>query len=306
MRLVRPILFSALALAAFAQGADDLGPDGNAKVFSEAGDTSVIHEFSGSGSRQNPFRQALATPFDGDTLFVRFWIRYRESTVDLPPKGDGEFFVFWLDANDGGERATHSGGVPNLGIHVKEGKANHFMARFNSGAGSESFAAPLVGDRDFLLVGRLSKSIPGAKQAFDQLDLWIDPKPDELGAPHATSVSKNSKVRDVSWIGFSTGGKTEPEDVIQVRDLLLATSWEAAFSKTGSPSVTKIHRPEIMNAVAIVPLQDEEIPDPPAYQPPSPPSEIAEVKPPPDSIETDHWAFQPMARPEIPKVQNAE
>ena len=305
MRPARPFLFSALALASLAQGADDLGPAQESLVFSETGNTSVIHEFSGSGSRQNPFRQALATPFEGDTLFVRFWIRYGGTSIDVPPKGDGEFFVFWLDANDGGERATHSGGVPNLGIHVKEGKANHFMARFTSGQDSESFAVPLVGDRDTLLVGRLSKSMPGIDQPFDKLDLWVDPRPDELGAPHATSASKNGKVSRVNWIGFSTGGKTEPEDIIQVRDLLLTTRWESVFSKSSAQSVTKVHRPQSPRAIAFVPLKDAEIPDPPAYSPPPPPSEIAEVKPPPVSVETDHWAFQAMSRPEIPKVANA-
>ncbi len=260
-----------------------------------------VYEIRGSGRRQNPLRLQFAAPLDGETLFVRFRVTYLAATIDSPPKGDGEFFVLWLDSSQGGDGSTHSGGIPNLGIHVKNGEANHFMARFSSGPGFEAYGAPLIGDRETLVVGRLSKSTPGADRPFDQLALWVDPQPDELDSPGATISTPRGKVSSVGWLGFSTGGKTEAEDRIRVRDVALATDWAAILSPA----------PALPPAPAVIPLPkseeetltDAEIPPPPAYQAPPPPAEIVEIPPPPTTITTDHWAFQPMGRPVIPTAR---
>lgn len=257
------------------------------------GNVSTIHEIRGTGQRQNPLRNKLKEPFDGDVLFVRFRLEYAAETVDTPKTDEGEFFVLWLDASEGGEGSTHSGGIPNIGVHVRD-DANHFMARF--APQSESFAAPLVGGRETLLVGRLSKSKTGAGEAFDRLDLWIDPKSEDLEKPHASSTAEILKLREIKWIGFSTGGKTEPEDLIRVSDLAVATDWETILSEPAN---------SVSPAPEVKPLSDAEIPSPPPYIP-SAPKEIVEVDAPPEKIETDHWAFQPMARPEVPKVKNSE
>ncbi len=171
----------------------------------------------GTGGRSNPLRRKLARPFAGEELFVRFRLRYDAQSID-----DSEFFVLWLDEAEGGESATHSGGVPNLGIHVSEGE-NRFMARYQPHA--ERYGPVLAGDRDFLLLGRLWKSEPGEGTPFDRLDFWVDPKPGAEFSPDA-SVSNAKAISAVGWIGFSTGGKTEPGDRIDVWDVELATTWE--------------------------------------------------------------------------------
>ena len=245
----------------------------------------VIHEIRGADTRQNPVIKKLATPFEGDTLFVRFQIRYAAATIDNPPDDEGEFFVLWLDASRGGETSSHSNGVPNIGIHVKEGKANHFMARFSSG--TETFGPALQGDRDFTLVGKIWKSKKGPENAFDNLAIWIDPKSE--GKPDATISSANGLVKKVAWLGFSTGAKTEPEDRIQVSRIALATSWE------------EVMRNEVPEEAA---MDLTAIPDPPAYVSPPPPETIAKIDPPPDLEKTDHWAFQLVQRPAVPKPKN--
>ena len=180
------------------------------------------YEIQGTGDRSNPLRRQLAEPFAGQELFVRYRLRYDAQTIDTPDDGDGEFIVLWLDQVEGNQVSTHSGGVPNHGIHVS-GKENPFMVRYSPQG--QKFGAKLEGDQEYLLVGRLWKSKVGAGNAFDHFDLWVNPKKDAGTKPNATAVSSKA-LKQVSWIGFSTGRKTEPEDRIQVWDIAVATTWE--------------------------------------------------------------------------------
>ena len=41
----------------------------------------------------------------------------------------------------------------------------------------QQFGQPLVGDRDYLIVGRLYKSGKGEHANFDRLEMWVDPVP---------------------------------------------------------------------------------------------------------------------------------
>lgn len=217
LALIAPVAVSRLAPAQDAPtGKIALAGDWKRDAFATA-----VFELNGTESRNNPLRRRLAEPFTGEQLFVRFRLRYAEQSVDLPTEDEGEFVVLWLDESEGNNASTHSGGVPNIGVHVS-GNQNRFMVRFASGR--EAYAAPLIGGRDFLLVARLWKSRPGADQPFDQLNLWVDPTPDSLMRPHA-SIASPKAVSRVGWIGFSTGGKTEPDDRIFVWDIDLATSW---------------------------------------------------------------------------------
>ncbi|MCP5540805.1 MAG: DUF1553 domain-containing protein [Akkermansiaceae bacterium] len=258
-------------------------------------------ELRGSGARQNPHRRALAKAFDGAELFVRYRLRYDAKSLDTPREGDGEFFVLWLDAAEGGETATHSGGVPNIGVHVKDGAENRFMIRFASGGDRERYGAPLVGGREFTVVARLAKSAGKSDAAYDRLALWIDPDPGSLAAPDA-EVSAAGGLSAIRWAGFSTGGKTEPGDRIEVSGLALATRWEAIFE----PSVDAGSGLELLPPAKPSPeLELTEIPDPPAYVAPPEPETLATPKPPPATIETDHWAFQPLKRPPVPIPRDA-
>lgn len=184
----------------------------------------------GTGERNNPVRRELNEPFSGDELFVRFLIEYDAASLDTAQDGDGEFFVLWLDETGGGDTATHSGAIPNIGLHVDDAGRNAFMVRFSP---ESSFAdVKLTGGRAFLVVARLGKSKPGADSPFDSLDLWVDPQADQRQQPMTRSISQRG-IRSVKWVGFSTGRKTERDDAILVDQLVLARSWQAAL---GLPS----------------------------------------------------------------------
>lgn len=180
----------------------------------------------GTQGRNNPLRRMLRQPFHADDLFVSFRLRYAADSLDVPgEESDGEFVVLWLDATEGNSGSTHSSSVPNIGIHVKDDR-NHFMVRY--AANREKYAAELQGDRDYLVVARLWKSVPGKDEPFDHLHLWVDPDPDSETAPHA-SVSDSQAIAGIYWLGFSTGRKTEFDDRIEVWDIGLAQTWESVL-----------------------------------------------------------------------------
>ncbi|MEZ5944438.1 MAG: PSD1 and planctomycete cytochrome C domain-containing protein [Planctomycetaceae bacterium] len=204
---------------------------------------------SGTGDRNNPLRRQFDEPFDGDELFVRMRLRYDAKTLDTPVDGDGEFFVLWLDSVEGTPGSTHSAGVPNIGIHTLENE-NRFMIRYQSSG--QKFGPALEGDREYLVVARIWKSKPGPNDPFDKLDLWVDPANDAENSPVA-SVSDSKALKVVSWMGFSTGRKTEFGDRIEVHDIATAATWHEIL-KLPPPvePVEPVLPPPIVKTVAFV------------------------------------------------------
>ena len=317
-------------------------------------------EIQGTEGRNNPLRRKLDEPYAGDELFVRYYLNYDAGTIDLPNEDEGEFLVLWLDIGEGSDASTHSQHVPNIGIHVK-GNQNRFMIRYVSRG--EAYGPPLVGDRDILVVGRLSKTVPGRDQPFDRLELWIDPEPQDHPEPVA-SVSSRRAPHVVEWIGFSTGAKTEVDDRIQVWDIDVAATWEELFGLPPAPEPESLEPlPEEQRTVTfaddVYPIlkarcfdchsgedategvrldvldevvnqtaprdaagsrlfqlvsEEEMPPDGPALSD----HELQILRAwideglhwdeqllPTPVPQTDHWAFQPIRRPDIPTVANA-
>ena len=215
-------------------------------------------EMIGTGERNNPLRRQLAEPFAGDELFVRFLLRYRADGIDTAAVDDGEFFVLWLDDRDGGDQATH-GEVPNIGIHVAtEGPlkdSNVFMARISPQESGWS-EIELSGDRTFLIVGRLSKSVTGEFENYDTVELWIDPRVDAMREPAAT-IHRRQSINQVRWLGFSTGRKTESGDRIWIDELAVGRTWESVL---GLPPVETEETVDPSEPVVAVNFSDEVYP----------------------------------------------
>ncbi len=233
------MLASILALAA--QGAPAEPPRlAGSWVQSAIAPAPQSFEVRGTRNRNNPIRRALEAPFSGEELFIRFDLRYDAKSIDLPieGKGDGEFFILWLDQDEGDDTASHNGGVPNLGVHVANGQ-NSFMVRFASGVERHTKTA-LKGDVDYRLVARLWKTKAGEKSPFDNLDLWIDPLPGAEFKPHASTSSKKS-ISSVKWLGFATGRKTEASDRIHVSDIRVTDTWRGIL---GLPPKTEPTKPK--------------------------------------------------------------
>ena len=314
-------------------------------------------EINGTEGRSNPIRKELSKPYSDDELFIRYRIRYAAESIDTPGEDEGEFFVLWLDTAEGGDGSTHSGGVPNIGIHVSD-RDNRFMVRFASR--QEKFGPALIGDKEFLIVARLWKTHSGKDRPFDQLDLWVDPSADQEHEPDA-SVSSKASIPAVKWIGFSTGAKTEFEDRIFVWDIELARDWRTILdlptlqTPGKSPPLPRqrtvefdqhvypilkakcfdchagidadlrldIHD-EVLNFCTIGSASESRLYElvstgqmPPEGEVELTADEIKTIgtwideglrwnaeKLPAPVPQSDHWAFQPIVRPTIPKVQN--
>jgi len=213
------IVFLFLAIIARGEAAENV----RIESWKTNGLTETHYVITGTESRNNPLRNKLQTPFAGDELYVRYRLRYDAQTLDTPETDEGEFFVLWLDQDEGSESSTHSGNVPNIGLHVSNDE-NHFMVRYTSG--QEKYADKVEGDREYLIVARLWKSKPGEDQPFDQLNLWIDPTGEDEFSPKAT-ISQKKAITSIAALGFSTGRKTEYGDKIEVWDIGLADSWRA-------------------------------------------------------------------------------
>lgn len=204
-------------------------------------------EISGSHGRNNPVRRKLPVEYSGAEVFLRFLIRYDAKSIDQPDEDEGEFFVVWLDQTEGSDTATHSGAVPNVGIHVgsRNGRIrNLFMARFSSD-GTAFSDVELKGDQTFLVVARLSKSRPRSDAAFDRLEMWIDPSINRPGEPDATA--RGGRLKCVRWIGVSTGLKTEKTDRVLVDGFAAGPTWESLFgleAESVRPRLLASLRPE--------------------------------------------------------------
>ena len=177
----------------------------------------------------------LPAPSAENELFVRFLLRYDGDSIDEADAGneedEGEFFVLWLDDIDGSDGALHNANTPNIGLHVPTsgpgaGK-NFFMVRI--GSSRQAFTEVEVeGDRTYLVVGRLAKSVGGQRNEYDSFSIWVDPKDGDKLQPLATSRSPRG-INLVRWVGFATGLKTEKQDRIVIDELAIGATWESVL-----------------------------------------------------------------------------
>ncbi len=195
----------------------------------------LIH---GTGGRNNPLRRQLSRVYSDDELFVGF--RFVYEPARFPKASDPEFFVLWLDRTEGSDQAVHNAGIPNIGIHhadrgPSKGR-NVFMLRFGSRQTAWS-QHELEPGKTYRLITRLSKQVPGERNDYSQMELWINPEAESREQPNLT-ISKQTGIHQIHWLGFSTGVKTEAEDRIRVGDLVLAPSWDEAFEFLDSSPAT--------------------------------------------------------------------
>lgn len=189
-----------------------------------------VAAFHGSQRNAVPLRRELKTPFTGNSLFVRFVLRYDAKTIDdVASQGDGEFFVLWLDDIDSADGAGHTPNAPSIGVRIPDPSSdratpgNRFMIRMKRNNPSYS-EREFIGDETYLVVAKLSKSSDHPLAPFDRMELWIDPdKSASLPKPDASSEGRS--INSVRWVGFSIGRRTEPQDFITVDELVLGETW---------------------------------------------------------------------------------
>lgn len=202
----------------------------------------VSVEIQGTGKRNNPLRRKLKQQIRSNEIFISYTFHYENHSNNSLKKFDPEFFVLWLDRFDGSDTATHSNGIPNIGVHTPtrgphKGK-NLFMARIGSNQVSWS-EVELEKGQTYQIVARLSKSSMEERGDYNKIQMWINPDSDDFDKPDASVLGKES-VNVIRWIGFATGLKTEPTDKIRIDNLVVSKNWKDVFSS--APHLVKAHR----------------------------------------------------------------
>ena len=191
----------------------------------------------GTGDRNNPLRRQLAETFTDEELFVGYRFLYEPDEI-AATQTDPEFFILWLDRTDGSDRAVHNSQVPNIGVHLADRgpsrSKNVFMVRFGSQQTAWSHRE-LEPGKTYHVIARVSKEVPGERNDYSQLQLWVDPTAEDADQPLLT-LNKQQGINQIRWAGFATGVKTEVEDRIRVGDLILSRSWDDVYNFLQSDS----------------------------------------------------------------------
>ncbi len=163
----------------------------------------------------------LAEPESSDEVYISVLFRF-DGTVN-----NNDFLGIWFDEFLGGTHTT----VPSIGLKGNQetgvGPLDLF-ARLSIRA--EAYSEDITPGETYLIVGRMSKSVPGEFEPYDQYDLWVNPAFEDDDSPEATSVGiassqfsiigirvPNFGVDDRALIGrFRVG--TEWEDVVPPPD----------------------------------------------------------------------------------------
>jgi hypothetical protein len=170
----------------------------------------------GTSNGDNILLRNLAAPIAGDEIYIGFLFQVRVGTV-----GDNDFSVFW---HDNAVTGSHTA-VPNIGLKGNEGvgggATNDFVARIDL-AGPSAYSTNIAVGQTYYVVGRLSKSVPGAANDYDRFALWVDPAAVDP-TPDATSAFTGS-IASFSMLGMRTAN-LDPDDDVYVDGLRYGTEW---------------------------------------------------------------------------------
>lgn len=160
--------------------------------------------------------------FSGDSIYVKFTFSVGAGTTTDPDR-----FGFFLPNDEHGGLMMGSG----LNGSGSEIPSNAISARtFDNSKHRIAAKTPLVPDTTYTLVAEWSKSVSGANAPYNRLRFWVDPKADELAtAPYKEMTYKELRPA-INMVGFYIAD-TEPGDVFNVRNIVLASTWEEVLAQ---------------------------------------------------------------------------
>lgn len=175
-----------------------------------------------TGNNDNVVSRGLSSAQSGNTVFVSFLVR----TSGLFTAND--FASFWFDNVATGGHTL----VPNIGIKSDGGVGGlDFMARLSLGI--EVYSTAATSGTNYLVVGRLSKSVPGAANNYDSFALWVNPSAGAANSPDATATL------GVGLSSFTTVGvrttTLDTGDSILFDYLSLSTTYSDAIGAVPEP-----------------------------------------------------------------------
>jgi hypothetical protein len=170
----------------------------------------------GTSNSDNVLFRSLVTPIGADEIYMGFLFQVGTGSV-----GDNDFSVFW---HDNAATGSHTS-VPNLGLKGNEGvgggATNDLVARIDL-AGPSAYSTNITVGQTYYVVGRLSKSVPGAANAFDRFALWVNPSAVDP-TPDATSAFTGS-IASYDLLGMRTAN-LDADDDIYFDTIRYGTTW---------------------------------------------------------------------------------
>ena len=170
----------------------------------------------GTTNGDNILFRSLASPILADEIYVGFLFQVRTGSV-----GDNDFSVFW---HDNAATGSHTA-VPNIGLKGNEGvgggATSDLMARIDL-AGPTAYSTNITVGQTYYVVGRLSKSAPGAANPFDRFALWVDPTAVDP-TPDATSAFTGS-IASFGMLGMRTAN-LDLDDDLYFDGVRYGTTW---------------------------------------------------------------------------------
>lgn len=167
-----------------------------------------------SGSDNLAATRPVAQAYSGDVVYVSMLMRFQ-----LAP-GNNKFAALWFDQ-------TGFSNIPNIGIKTNRGTGGGPEDLFvRTRTNNDVYTMAVENGVSYLLVGRLSKSTPGANQPYDSYELWVNPisLSEQPALADVVSVG-DSTVSSFAQIGFRTENLTAT-DLVTLDRIALGTSWQ--------------------------------------------------------------------------------
>ena len=155
---------------------------------------------SGTNLNNNPFRRELNAPATSD-IYFRYLVR--------PEAGfsNGDFIVFWLDDEIGGDDDVHNTSSAFLGLRVDGGSGQQFLFSRINNTSEQNLSVSIADGEDSVIMGRLFKT----GGTYDRLSFWLNPTLGDEGTPIAT-VALDTGLTTMTHFGLRTGQLTQTTD----------------------------------------------------------------------------------------------
>lgn len=167
-----------------------------------------------TGNQDDAFHRTLSSAIDADSVYVSFLFRY-EGTLN-----DNDFLGIWHDDVATGSHTDR----PNVGIKGNHGDGSgpeDVVARLQLSGSGQAYAAALQPNQTYLILGHLTRSVPGIGNDYDRFEIWVNPMAGASGTPDLVATGSGT-VASFSMIGGRTFG-LDAADVFWIDDLSYST-----------------------------------------------------------------------------------
>lgn len=167
-----------------------------------------------TGSQDDAFHRTLTTAIDADSVYVSFLFRH-EGVLN-----DNDFLAIWHDDVATGSHTNR----PNVGIKGNRGDGSgpeDVVARIQLAGSGQAYAAALQPGQTYLILGHLTRSVPGTGNDYDRFEIWVNPTADASGTPDLVATGAGT-VASFSMIGGRTFG-LDAGDVFWIDNLSYST-----------------------------------------------------------------------------------